>query len=118
MDEISDDLIFDTIMESAKERIDYPAFAAMFPFNADNFVSSMIYGLALGSRPPAIARKIAVQVSMTCNFVDEPAVVEFIEGNETALAREVSTMQMALRMLNDGDELQTVYEAVLEALKQ
>ena len=118
MDEISEDQIFDTIMESAKEKIDYPSFAAMFPFNPDNFVHSTIYGLALGTRPPAIARKIAVQVSMTCNFVDEPALIQFIEENESALGREITSMQMALKMLNSGDELQDVYEAVMKSLKQ
>ena len=112
MEQITEDLIFDTIMESARGKVDYAAFEALFPFNPDNFLSSIIYGFALGTPIEVIVGRIATQVNMTGNTVDQQSLMIFIEDNTPLIAEEVKAKQVVLRMLDDGDELEDIYKVV------
>ena len=85
MTEFDEDQIWDTIMESAKSIIDYKAFAALFPFNPDNFLSSIIYGFSVARSTEVIADKISAQVFMTGNTVDKVALSQFIESHSVRL---------------------------------
>jgi hypothetical protein len=114
--DISEDEIWDTITASAKGKIDYAGFAALFPFNPDNFLSSIVYGFAIDRSTEVIAGKISAQVFMTGNTVDENALSHFIEGSHSKLKKEVTLTKMALQMLNDGDEPLEVYQFVLNSL--
>lgn len=116
MPEFDEDLIWDTIMDSGKHRIDYPAFAAFFPFKADNFLSSVIYGFAMNRGIEAIAANIAAQVSQTGNAVDTAALQEFIARSRDALHVETRLTADALRRLARGEDPERIYQDVLEAL--
>ena len=116
MTDFDEDQIWDTIMESAKTKIDYPAFSALFPFNPDNFLSSIIYGFAVGRPATVIADKIAAQVFMTGNEVDKETLLSFVEGGEMALAQQIALTVQALQMLNAGEEPELIYETVVKAL--
>lgn len=118
MNEFSEDQIWDAIMESAKSKVDYDAFAGLFTFNPDNFLSSIIYGFATGKGPGSIADKISTQVYMTRNFVDKAALTAFIDQAGPLLHQEIALTIRALNMLNDGEEPETVYQTVSEALHQ
>jgi hypothetical protein len=116
MNDFSEDQIWDTIMESAKDKIQYEAFAALFPFNPDNFLSSIIYGFAVSRSGDLIAEKIAAQVFMTGNTVNKEALGLFINQSQLALQLEIALTAKALHLLDDGEEPELVYNTVLEAL--
>ena len=116
MADFEEDQIWDTIMESAKSRIDYAAFASFFPFNPDNFLSSVIYGYATGRSADVITIKIADQVSMTGNRVDTDALLAFVEDSQSKLAQQVQLTIKALQMMNAGEEPELVYETVVKEL--
>src|SRR5947199_10586759 len=111
MDDFDEDLIWDTIMESAKGKIDYKSFAALFPFSPDNFLSSIIYGFAANSSREVIVDKISAQVFMTGNLVDKASLLLFIEDNHPALKDEIAVTVRALKMLNDGIDPELVYKS-------
>ena len=116
MSEFDEDKIWDTIMESAKSIIDYKAFAALFPFNPDNFLSSIIYGFSVNRTAQVIADKIAAQVFMTNNEVDKDILRRFVEESETSLIHQIALTAQAMQMLNAGEEPEDIYEAIVKAL--
>jgi hypothetical protein len=116
MTEFDEDLIWDTIMEHGRTRIDHVAFAAFFPFNADNFLSSIIYGFAMERPVATIAGNIAAQVSQTGNVVDLPALTAFVEGSREALRTETDLTRMALRELARGEDSELIFKSVQQGL--
>jgi hypothetical protein len=118
MDDFDEDLIWDTIRDNAKSRIDYERFAALFPINPDNFLSSILYGFAVGSSKEVIADKISTQVLMTCNTVNKQALLRFIEDNQSSLSHQIALTARALLLLEDGEEPEQVYQYVLDSLLQ
>ena len=113
MDEFSEDQIWDTITEQAKGKIDYRRFQALFPFNPDNFLSSIIYGFAVNRGKEVIADKISAQVVMTGNSVDRQALTQFIEDSRSLLGNEIMLTIKALQMLDDGTEPESVFTTLL-----
>ena len=116
MSEFDEDQIWDTIMESAKGMIDYNAFAALFPFNPDNFLSSIIYGFAVNRSAQVIADKITAQVFMTGNEVDKDFLLRFVEESETSLSHQINLTAQAMQLLNAGEEPEVIYEGIVKAL--
>lgn len=116
MSDFDEDMIWDTIMESAKRVIDYNTFAAFFPFNPDNFLSSIIYGFAVGRSADVISGKISAQAFMTGNTVNESALLGFIKDSHSALSHQVALTTKALQMMNAGAEPVLVYETIKNAL--
>ncbi len=116
MEAFSEDLIWDSIKDHAKGRIDYPAFASFFTMDPDNFLSSTIYGFAVGQDAEAITNKIVAQVYMTGNFLNRPALRAFIEDNQSALQAEIALTRRVLHLLNDGEEPEEIYSMVLASL--
>ena len=116
MESFNEDLIWDTIKDRAKDRIDYAGFAALFPFDPDNFLSSIIYGYAVGRPPQVITDKISSQVLMTGNTVDGEALGRFVAGSGTLLASEIALTVRALQMLNSGEDPEDVYELIAASL--
>src|SRR4051812_41117376 len=116
MANFDEDLIWDTIMESAKPMIDYPAFAALFPFNPDNFLSSIIYGFAVNRTAQTITDKIAAQVFMTGNEVNKDALHHFVAESQQALSNQIALTMKALQMLNAGEEPELIYYTIVKAL--
>ena len=116
MDDFDEDLIWDTIMESGKSKIDYAAFGALFPIKPDNFLSSMIYGFAVGLPPEVITDKIVSQITATGNTVDEDALFGFVLDSQPALALQIALNVKVIQMLNAGEEPELVYEMVVNSL--
>jgi len=114
--EFNEDQIWDAIKDNAKGKIDYAVFASLFPFDPDNFLSSIIYGFAVSRSNEVIEDKIAAQVFMTGNAVDRQALRRFIEESHSLLKEEIAATVMALKMLDDGAEPETVFDTVIEAL--
>ena len=117
MANFNEDEIWDAIMESAKGKVDYERFTALFPFNPDNFLSSIIYGFSVGRSAEVITEKISAQVFMTGNTVDKGALSQFIEEHQSKLTEETTLTTKAFQMLDDGTEPELVYETISEALK-
>jgi len=116
VEDFSEDQIWDAIKDNAKCKIDYAGFAALFPFDPDNFLSSIIYGFAVGRSNEIIADKISAQVFMTGNSIDSQALDLFIEGSQSLLKKEIEVTVKALQMLDDGAEPEEVYETVSRSL--
>ena len=118
MDEFSEDQIWDTITGQAKGIIDYKRFERLFPFNPDNFLSSIIYGFAVNRSKEVIVEKISAQVFMTGNSVDRPALSLFIEESLPLLENEIALTIKALQMLDDGMEPEFVFATLLGPVGQ
>src|SRR5688572_21951454 len=116
MPDFDEDLIWDTITEKAKSRVDYARFSAFFPFSPDNFLSSAIYGFAVGRSPQLIADKIAAQVQMTGNTVDVDELRDFIADSEAPLSKLADLTRVCLKALEEGEDEEVVYNMVLSAL--
>ena len=116
MPEFDEDLIWDTIMESAKTKVDFPAFEALFPFPANNFLSSVIYGFAMQKEADAIVANIVTQTAMTGNFVHRNQLLEMVQSMQPAIDAEVTLTTAALRDLARGEDPEDVYRTIQRVL--
>lgn len=112
MPEFDEDLIWDSIMESAKTKIAYAAFEALFPFTPDNFLSSIIYGFAMKRSPEAITANIVTQTKMTGNIVDDTVLADFVASSRPAIAQEIELTAQALNELARGTDPEAVYRKI------
>lgn len=110
------DKIWDTITNSAKRRFDYATLEEELPINPDNFLFTIIMGLALGEAKNTIASKLVTQMTMIGYFVDHKEIVTMIAENEKAFGLEVLATRMANDMLDNGGNPFNVYVTITQFL--
>lgn len=116
MEDFDEDLIWDSLMESAKTKIDYDAFAALFPFPANNFLSSVIYGYAMRKDADAITANIVSQTVMTGNFVHRNQLHSMVDRMRQEIGLEIQLTSDALGKLARGDDPEEIYRDIAAVL--
>ncbi|WP_445956550.1 hypothetical protein [Yeosuana sp.] len=111
-----EDLIWDTITNSAKTKFDYVTFSK--DFNeiddeiADNILFKLIIELASGETKETISNKIYMDVLMLGFKWDKAEIDEFIKDKDLALKLEIYVAGLANDMLQQGNSTKSVLNSI------
>lgn len=120
---MSEDLIWDSITESAKSRFDYRGFSqplvgAGLPENfPDNMVFQTICHLVEKKPLGQIKAELKMNLMMSGFDLDDTALDDFIENKENELSKEIYVTDTAFQMLQDGSDPMQVLLFVKNFLK-
>lgn len=107
------DLIFDSITDSAKKRFDYKEFELGFEglpsYIPENFLFLIIGGFATGEDEKEISIKLINEILMIGFKFDSKQIDDFLVDKKKLFVKEIFVMQTSLSMLdNDSDELEVL----------
>lgn len=119
----TEDIIWDTITNSAKQRFDYKSFEEGIPKMGDrnvaeNILFMIIAGLASGETKEGLAARLNTHMNMLGYIFEEHYLEKLLERKEEELKTEIIVTQFALAMLEQGTHPVAILNGVHQMLKQ
>lgn len=112
----AEELIWDTITDSAKKRFDYDAFENKFGDHADYILFMTIVGYSIDESKEVITGNILSQVLMSGYKTNRDEIYDFIRDKEEKLKFEIFAANLAGRMLENGDDPIDVLQSINKIL--
>lgn len=118
---ISQDIIWDTITNSAKLRFDYEDFASEFEINgigqaAENILFKIIVDLAVEIEVEQIAFEINEQLLLLGIQLEEKELIDLIVGKQDLFSKEINAYIVAKTMIDQDCSLDEVLASVVITL--
>lgn len=117
----TEEVIWDTITNSAKKRFDYKSFEAVFREMggnnlAENILFKVVVGFALGASREELASELRTDMLLLgCGF-EEGWLERLLESKEEELRTEIHVTQFTREMLDQGSDPTTILVAVSKML--
>jgi hypothetical protein len=116
-----EDIIWNTIIASARSKFDYPAFQKKYgSFDNDRVLDTVLFqildGLAEEQSPADIAANLSHDLGMLSYPFADQNLESFVSNHEKLLAQEIKTTALALKMFNQNQEIPEILKAVEELL--
>lgn len=116
----SENIIWDTITDSAKTKFDYDSFAKPFlDFDEqipENILFKVIISLAAKEKAEVISYTILNELIMIGFKVDKSEIDNFIKEKGELLKLEIYCSQLASDMLQNGDDTSFVLKSIKQLL--
>ena len=111
--ELSNDIIWQAITDSAKKRFDYTSFSKEHPFVTDRILLKIIIDLASRKTKEVIASQVQEEVwKENGKLWDIQEVETFISDKDQVFKREMFATSIFGNMLYEGNELEDMYYEV------
>jgi hypothetical protein len=107
-----EDLIWDSITNSAKKKNDFASFKKDYPLDADMILFKIIVDFAIKKDLEIIANEIHAQLLMTGFMWKMEEIIDFLNGNKEFLKLEISVAKLASDMLQTGSDPVSVYKSM------
>lgn len=116
-----EDLVWNKITDSAKNRIDYAALVESFeevgdPVLPENILFQIILGRAAGDGKETIASRLESQLMVLGIGSENGAFLELVEEIEPAVSKEVLAASVALALFQEGNDPIDVLATVSQLL--
>jgi hypothetical protein len=104
--ENGEELIFETILGSAKKKFDFDTFQSGFheigSNLAENILAKTLKGFASGQKPEIISAELFNEVLMLGIEWDKGEIAKFVADKEKTLSLEIYASKLAMSMLREG----------------
>ena len=109
--------IWNLIIDSAKKKFDFLSFEKDFPFDTDGVIFKIITGFAAEQKKEILVLELHNQMLPIGFNWDRKDIAKFIEGKESLFKIEIYACQLAIDMLNNGNDTISVFNSISQLLR-